>query len=149
MDVICPPDQSDQIFEELLGYNEWLLQQLGLTYRIINKCSGDCGYLATYFQHDVEVWMPSQQAFMETMTDTNATDFQARRLNIRYQTAEGRALVNTLNDTGGALGRLVAALLDNFQQPDGTVIIPEALRPWMQGRSVIEPNQLADLTSKG
>jgi seryl-tRNA synthetase len=144
MDVICTPDRAAQIFEELAGYNEWLLQQLGLPYRLINKCTGDCGYLASYKQYDVEVWMPSQQEFMETMTDTWATDFQARRMNIRYQAVDGRQYVHTVNDTGAALGRLVAAILDNFQQPDGSVVVPEVLRRWV-GEEVLKPNKLASL----
>jgi seryl-tRNA synthetase len=143
MDVIATPDTAEAIFEELLGYNQWLLQQLELPYRVVNKCTGDCGYLATYKQYDVEVWMPSQQEFMETMTDTWATDFQARRLNIRYTTEAGqREYVHTVNDTGAALGRLVAAILDNFQQPDGTVVVPEVLRPWLS-TDVIRPNKLS------
>jgi seryl-tRNA synthetase len=146
MDCICPPDQAEQIFQELREINEWLLQRLGLPYRIINKCTGDCGYLATYLQYDAEVWMASQQEFMETMTDTNATDFQARRLNIRYSNHDGkRELAHTVNDTGAALGRIVAAILDTYQRPDGTVDVPEVLRQWV-GRDVLEPNNLASLT---
>lgn len=146
MDVICAPTDSGAIFEELRGYNEWLLQQLGLPYRVIHKCTGDCGYLATYDQYDVEVWMPSQQEFMETMTDTLATDYQARRLAIKYVTETGeRQFVHTVNNTGVALGRMVAAILDNFQQPDGSVVVPEALRPWV-GREVLVPGKLAALT---
>lgn len=146
MDVICAPEDAQPIFEELRGYNEWLLQQLGLPYRVIHKCTGDCGYLATHDQYDVEVWMPSSQEFMETMTDTWATDFQARRLNIKYQTKDGsRELVHTVNNTGVALGRMVAAILDNFQQQDGTVIIPTVLQPWV-GTDRLTPGKLAALT---
>lgn len=146
MDVICTPETAEAIFEELVGYNTWLLQQLQLPYRVVNKCTGDCGYLATYKQYDVEVWMPSQQEFMETMTDTWATDFQSRRLNIRYKTESGqREYAHTVNDTGAALGRVVAAILDNYQQADGSVVVPDALRPWM-GRDKLEPNVLAPLT---
>jgi seryl-tRNA synthetase len=137
MDVICTPDQAPAIFEELSGYNEWLLQQLQLPYRILNKCTGDCGYLATYEQRDVEVWLPSQQEFMETMTDTNATDFQARRMNIKYIDSEGnRQLVYTVNDTGAAMGRLLLAIMDNYQQPDGSIKVPDVLQPWV-GKDVI------------
>lgn len=143
MDVICPADQSEAIFSELLGYNQWLLEELKLTYRVINKCTGDAGYLATHKQYDVEVWMPSSQEFMETMTDTNATDYQARRLNIRTLASDGeRQYAHTVNDTGAALGRLVAAIIDNYQQEDGTVIVPDALKPWMGGLDVILPNKL-------
>ncbi len=142
MDVIATPDQSDAIFAQLLDYNEWLLQQLGLSYHIIHKCTGDCGYLATYDQFDVEVWMPSQQQYMETMTDTHATDYQSRRLNIKVDDGQTKQLAHTVNDTGVALGRMVAAILDNYQQPDGTVTVPEALRPWI-GQNTLTPNKLA------
>ncbi len=146
MDVICAPADAPAIFEELRGYNEWLLQQLKLPYRVIHKCTGDCGYLATHDQYDVEVWMPSSQEFMETMTDTWATDYQARRLNIKYLTQDGsRELVHTVNNTGVALGRMVAALLDNFQQPDGSMLVPEVLQPWV-GTDRITPGKLASLT---
>ena len=146
MDVICAPDDAQKIFEELRGYNEWLLQQLGLSYRVIHKCTGDCGYLATHDQYDVEVWMPSSQEFMETMTDTWATDYQARRLNIKYVTSDGsRELVHTVNNTGVALGRMVAAILDNFQQPDGSVMVPEALQRWV-GTDRLTPGKLAAIT---
>lgn len=141
MDVIAAPDQSQAIFAQLLEYNEWLLQQLGLSYHIIHKCTGDCGYLATYDQYDVEVWMPSQQEFMETMTDTHATDYQSRRLNIKVDDGQTKQLAHTVNDTGVALGRMVAAILDNYQQPDGTVKVPEALRPWV-GKDTLQPNKL-------
>lgn len=149
MDVICPPDKAKAIFDELLDYNRWLLEELKLPYRVINKCTGDCGYLATHLQCDVEVWMPSQQEFMETMTDTWATDFQARRLNMHYKTNDGgKEYAHTVNDTGAALSRIVAAILDNYQQADGSVIIPDALRQWM-GTDVITPNALASLTKNG
>jgi len=147
MDVICAPVDSGTVFEELRGYNEWLLQKLGLPYRVIHKCTGDCGYLATYDQYDVEVWMPSQQEFMETMTDTLATDYQARRLNIKYVNEDGsRDFVHTVNNTGVALGRMVAAILDNFQQPDGTVLVPEVLQPWM-GVDRLTPGRLSGIIS--
>lgn len=146
MDVICVPEDSVKVFEELRGYNEWLLQKLQIPYRVIHKCTADCGYLATYDQYDVEVWMPSQQEFMETMTDTLATDFQARRFNIRYVDSEGnRQFVHTVNNTGVALGRMVAAILDNFQQEDGSVVVPEILRPWV-GTDSLTPGPLAGLT---
>src|SRR5690606_3762802 len=98
-------------------------------YRVLQKCTADCGYSATYQQYDVEVWMPSQQDYMEVMTDTNATDFQARRLSMRYSDAEGKKqLAHTVNDTGAALGRIVAAILDVYQQEDGSVMVPAALQ---------------------
>jgi len=132
MDVICLPEQTDKIFEELISINEWLMQSLKLPYRVIQKCSGDAGYNASHKQYDVEVWRMPVEEFMETMTDTNTTDYQARRLNIRYQKNNGdKGFCYTVNDTGVAMGRIILAILENYQQEDGSVIIPEVLRKWM------------------
>ncbi len=140
MDIVASENQSQEMFDLLLSINEWLLQQLKLPYRVINKCTRDCGYLATYFQYDVEVWLPGQQEFMEFGTDTNATDFQARRMNIKYTDREGnRRFAHTINDTG-VTTRTVIAILDNFQQPDGSVVVPEVLRPYT-GFDVIKPKK--------
>src|SRR4029079_12083003 len=104
-----------------------------LPYRVIDKCTGDAGYLATFRQRDVEVWMSGSGEFMEVMTDTNTTDYQARRLDIRYRpTAGGGAqYCHTVNDTGCAMGRMLIAILDNYQQADGSVKVPEVLIPIM------------------
>ena len=125
--------------------NEWLLQELALPYRVVDKCHGDAGYLASHRQRDMEVWMSGTGEFMEVMTDTNATDYQARRLNIRYKGASGRGFCHLVNDTGCAMGRLLIAILDNYQQPDGAVQVPEALqrgraekRPRTEGRMMGE-----------
>ena len=132
MDVICLPEDGDKIFEELISINEWLMQSLKLPYRIIQKCSGDAGYAATYKQYDVEVWRMPVGEFMETMTDTNTTDYQARRLNIRYQKKNGeKGFCYTVNDTGVAMGRIILAILENYQEKDGSVTVPEVLRKWM------------------
>ena len=128
MDVVCPPSKSEEVFKELLEINEWLLQSLEIPYRVISKCSGDAGYIASHLQYDVEAWLPSQEEFMETMTDTNASDFQARRLNIKYQGKNGKKeLAHTINDTGCAMGRMIIAILDNHQQKDGSIKLPKAL----------------------
>jgi seryl-tRNA synthetase len=138
MDVVCHPENSQAIMDELLSINEWLLQQLKLPYQVVEKCLGDAGYLASHRQWDVNVWLPGQQEFMEVMTDTNATDFQARRLNIRYREEDGSlAFVHTVNDTGVALGRMIVAILDNYQQPDGTVKIPEALQAYIKKDTIL------------
>jgi seryl-tRNA synthetase len=130
MNVVCTPEQSDDIYDELLAINEWLLQQLKLPYHLALKCTGDAGYQASAKQIDPEVWLCGQQEFMEVMTDTNATDFQARRLNIKYKTANGeKKLVHTVNDTGIAMGRMLVAIMDNYQQSDGTILVPEVLQP--------------------
>ena len=101
---------------------------LELPYHIVEKCTGDAGYHATHRQRDVEVWLPGSREFMEVMTDTNAAEYQARRMNIRYRaTGGGTQFVSTLNDTGCALGRLLIAIMENYQQRDGSVKVPSAL----------------------
>lgn len=131
MDVVCTAEQSEAVMAELLEINEWMLQTLKIPYRVINKCTGDCGYLATYKQYDVEAWLPSQKEFMEVMTDTNATDYQSRRLNIRYTKDGEKQYAHTVNDTGVAMGRLIIAIMDNYQNPDGSITVPEALKEYM------------------
>jgi seryl-tRNA synthetase len=129
MNALCTPDQAEPIYEQFRSINEWLLQTLELPYHIVDKCTRDAGYPATHRQRDVEVWLPGSREFMELMTDTNTTDYQARRLNIRYRTTEGATRhVYTLNDTGCALGRMLIAITENYQQRDGTVKVPTALR---------------------
>lgn len=139
MNAVCIPEMSDIIFEEFLSNNEWLLQTLELPYRIINKCTGDAGYNASYFQYDIEGWRPGLKEFMELGTDTNTTDFQARRLNIKYLDQDGKAkFVHTVNDTGVAVGRMIIAIIENYQQKDGSILIPQALLPYMNGITKIE-----------
>src|SRR5581483_4486830 len=104
MNAVCTPEQAEAIYEEFRSVNEWLLQTLELPYHVIEKCGGDAGYLASHRQRDVDVWLSGQREYMEVMTDTNTGDYQARRLNIRYRTAEGQMrYCYTLNDTGCAL----------------------------------------------
>jgi seryl-tRNA synthetase len=129
MNAVCTPEQAGAIYEQLRSINEWLLQTLELPYHIVDKCGCDDGYLATHRQRDVEVWLSGTREFMEVMTDTNTSDYQARRLNIRYRSADNRPrYCYTLNDTGCAMGRMLIAILDNYQQPDGSVKVPQALR---------------------
>jgi seryl-tRNA synthetase len=129
MNALCTPEQAEEIYQQFREINEWLLQTLELPYHVVEKCSGDAGYLATHRQRDVEVWLPGSGEFMEMMTDTNASDFQARRLNIRYRASDGSSrYVYTLNDTGCALGRMLIAVMENYQQANGSVKVPEALR---------------------
>lgn len=138
MNAVCTELQSEEIYEEFRAVNEWLLQQLELPYRIVDKCTGDAGYLATFRQRDVEVWMSGSGEFMEVMTDTHTSDYQARRLNIRYRSAaDGLRYCHTVNDTGCAMGRMLIAILDNYQQPDGSVTVPEALRATV-GKAVLK-----------
>ena len=118
--------------------NEWLMQTFELPYRIVDKCTGDAGYLASHRQRDVEVWLPGTGEFMEVMTDTNTTDYQARRLNIRYRPADGTAnrFCHTVNDTGCAFGRLLIAIIENYQHPDGSVQVPDAVSGTMRSVSI-------------
>jgi seryl-tRNA synthetase len=137
MNAVCTESQSGAIYEEFRTINEWLLQQLELPYRIVDKCTGDAGYLASYRQRDVEVWMSGSGEFMEVMTDTHTSDYQARRLNIRYRPSGGGIRhCHTVNDTGCAMGRMLIAILDNYQQSDGSVKVPEALQP-MVGKEAL------------
>ena len=132
MNAVTTESQSAEVYAEFGEINEWLLQQLQLPYRIVDKCTGDAGYLATYRQRDVEVWMSGSGEYMEVMTDTNTTDYQARRLNIRYRDGSGALkFAHTVNDTGCAMGRMLIAILDNYQQPDGSVKVPAVLATYM------------------
>jgi seryl-tRNA synthetase len=139
MNAVTTPEQAEGIYEEFRVMNEWLLQTLELPYHIVEKCGGDAGYLATHRQRDAEVWLSGQREFMEVMTDTNTAEYQARRLNIRYRTAEGQPrFCATVNDTGCAIGRMLIAILDNYQQAGGSVKVPDALRPFMH-KDVLRP----------
>jgi seryl-tRNA synthetase len=138
MDVVTSKEKSGEMMEYLLGINEWLMQQLQLPYRVVLKCTGDCGYNASHRQYDVEGWLPSQKEFMELMSDTNALDYQARRLNIKYIDKEGKKQwAHTVNDTGCAMGRMLIMILDNYQQSNGAVLVPEVLQDWV-GKRVIK-----------
>lgn len=136
MNAISTPEMAESIFEEFLEINEWLLQSLELPYRVVVKCTGDSGYNATHFQYDLEVYRNATKEWMEVMTNTNTTDFQSRRLNIKYKTPEGAKFAYTLNDTGVAFGRIILALIEHHQDAQGNIIIPEALRDYL-GREKI------------
>ena len=137
INAVCTPEQSMDIYEEFRGINEWLLQTLELPYHIVDKCTSDAGYLATHRQRDVEVWLSGTREFMEVMTNTNTSDYQARRLNIRYKSANGGSrFCHTVNDTCCAMGRMLIAIIDNYQQKDGSVKVPEVLRPMMKKDSI-------------
>ena len=141
--VFCKPEQSWKIHEELIRNAEELVQKLGLPYRVVNVCTGDLGTVAAK-KYDVEVWMPAQKAYREIISCSNCTDYQARRLNIKYREKEGeppKGFVHTLNSTALATGRTMVAILENYQQEDGSVIIPEALRKYMSGIERIKPTR--------
>ena len=128
-----PEDSYDEL-EKLTRNAEEVLQRLGLAYRVIVLCTGDMGFSAAK-TYDIEVWLPAQNRYREISSCSNFEDFQARRGNIRYKPKGGKKteLVHTLNGSGLAVGRTVVAILENFQQSDGSVLIPEALRPYMGG----------------
>ena len=132
------PDTSWDELDSLLANAEDCLQRLGLPYQVAQMCTGDVGFTAAK-KFDPEVWMPGQDKYVEISSCSNFGDFQARRANIRYRPApEAKPqFVHTLNGSGLAIGRTVAAILENYQQPDGSVVVPEVLRPYLRGLEVI------------
>jgi seryl-tRNA synthetase len=136
----CLPETSYDELESLLTHAETILQKLQIPYQVIELCTGDLGFAAAK-TYDIEVWMPAQGKYREISSCSNFEDFQARRANIRLRRKgkKGTQLVHTLNGSGLAVGRTLAAVLENFQQADGTVIIPDVLRPYMGGMDKIEP----------
>ena len=132
------PDKSFEQLEILVSHAEEILKLLGLHYRVVSLCTGDLGFGAAK-TYDIEVWLPGQNRYREISSCSNFTDFQARRGNIRFKPRESKksSLVHTLNGSGLAIGRTLVALLENYQQSDGTVVVPEVLRPYMRGMEVI------------
>jgi seryl-tRNA synthetase len=137
MFVFTTPDASREEHKRLLDVEETLVQQLEVPYRVVNIAAGDLGASAAK-KYDIEAWFPGEQNFREITSCSNTTDYQARRLKVRYRSDEGNTLVHTLNGTACAVGRTILAILENHQQPDGSVVIPEALRRYT-GFDVIEP----------
>ncbi len=134
------PDASYAELELLLGHAERILQLLELPYRVITLCTGDMGFSAAK-TYDIEVWLPGQNTYREISSCSNFEDFQARRADIRFKPATGGKprFVHTLNGSGLAVGRTLVAVLENCQQKDGSLVIPQALRPYMGGVDVVEP----------
>lgn len=129
---IVHPDTSDQELEKLTADAEEILKLLGLPYRVVALCTGDLGF-ASAKTYDIEVWFPSQNKYREISSCSSCTDFQARRMNTRFKDSEGRKrFVHTLNGSGLAVGRTLAAILENYQQKDGSVIVPEVLRDYLK-----------------
>ena len=136
---IVHPDKSYEALEEMTGHAEAILQKLGLPYRVIVLCTGDMGFGATR-THDLEVWVPAQNTYREISSVSNCGSFQARRMQARFKNAQGKnELLHTLNGSGLAVGRCLVAVLENFQQADGSVLVPEVLRPYMGGVEVLVP----------
>ena len=131
--IFCTPEESWQLHDELLGNAEEIMKRIGLPYRVVNVCTGDIGTVAAK-KYDIEVWMPAQKAYREIVSCSNCTDYQSRRLDIRYREKEGaptKGFVHTLNSTAIATGRMIVAILENFQQDDGSIVVPEVLREYM------------------
>ncbi|MHC5837527.1 serine--tRNA ligase [Lactococcus lactis] len=132
------PDQSYDELEKMTANAENILQKLGLAYRVVALSTGDMGFSAAK-TYDLEVWIPAQNTYREISSCSNCEDFQARRAQIRYRDEEGKVqLVHTLNGSGLAVGRTVAAILENYQNEDGSITVPEVLRPYMGGLEVIK-----------
>lgn len=133
------PATSYDELEKLTGHAEAVLKKLGLHYRVVQLCSGDLSFAAAKC-YDIELWAPGHNGWLEVSSCSNFEDFQARRAGIRYRNAEGKPVfVHTLNGSGVALARLMVAILENGQQADGSVLLPEAIRPYMGGQSHIRP----------
>jgi len=138
---IAHPDQSEAEHDRMTACAEDVLQKLGLPYRVIVLCTGDMGFSARK-TYDIEVWLPGQNTYREISSCSNCGDFQARRMNARFRVAgeKGTRFVHTLNGSGLAVGRTLIAILENYQQADGSVVVPEALRHYMGGLEVITPH---------
>lgn len=135
------PEESFDDLEGMVADAENILQKLGLPYRVISLCTGDIGFSAAK-TYDLEVWLPSYNGYKEISSCSDCTDFQARRANIKYRDPEnfkGSRYVHTLNGSGLAVGRTMAAIIENYQQPDGTIKVPDVLVPYMGGVEVIAP----------
>jgi seryl-tRNA synthetase len=136
------PDTSYEELEKMTNNAERVLQLLGLPYRVLALCTGDMGFTSAK-TYDLEVWLPESGMYREISSCSNTEDFQARRANIRFR-PDSKAkpeFVHTLNGSGLAVGRTVAAILENYQQEDGSIVIPEVLRSYMRGIEVIAPKQ--------
>jgi seryl-tRNA synthetase len=134
--IFCKPEDSPKLHEELLQNAEDLFQKIGLAYRVVNVCTGDIGTVAAK-KYDIEAWMPAQNGYREVVSCSNCTDYQGRRLGVRYREKEGappKGFVHTLNSTAIATGRTIVAIIENNQLADGTINVPEVLRKYMGNR---------------
>ncbi|MGQ9725361.1 MAG: serine--tRNA ligase, partial [Tepidimonas sp.] len=135
---IVHPERSHAALQEMTGHAEAILQRLGLPYRVVLLCTGDMGFGAAR-THDLEVWLPAQGTYREISSVSNCEAFQARRLQARFRNAQGKIeYVHTLNGSGLAVGRTLVAVLENYQNADGSVTVPAALRPYMGGLERLE-----------
>jgi seryl-tRNA synthetase len=140
------PETSEAEHQTLVADAEAILQALKLPYRVIELCTGDLGFSANK-TYDLEVWMPSADTYREISSCSNCGDFQARRASIRFKAAgqKGTQFVHTLNGSGLAIGRTMAAVLENYQQPDGTVKVPEVLQPYLKQEWLLRPMASSEL----
>ncbi len=143
--VFCRPEESAAIHEELRANAEEVFRRLQIPYRVVNVCTGDVGTVAAK-KYDIEAWFPRQRAYREVVSCSNCTDYQARRLGIRMGKAgrPGKRVPHTLNSTAVATSRALAVILEQYQQPDGSVRIPDALRPYLGGRDRLTPSDTAN-----
>lgn len=145
----CKPEDSWDELESLTAEAEKILQLLKLPYHVVCLCTGDIGFSSAK-TYDIEVWMPGQQKYREISSCSNCLDFQARRANIRFRRHQGDKpeFVHTLNGSGLAVGRTVAAIMENYQQENGTIVVPDVLRPYMNGLEIIGKRE-SFVSSKG
>ena len=133
------PDKSYEALEDMTAAAEKILQLLNIPYRVIELCTGDMGFGAAK-TYDIEVWLPGQNLYREISSCSNCEDFQARRANIKFQPTDSKKkqYVHTLNGSGLAVGRCLVAVMENYQQADGSIVIPDALKPYMGGLEVVK-----------
>ncbi len=142
---IVHPDKSYEVLEEMVAHAEAILQKLGLPYRVMALCTGDMGFGASK-TYDLEVWLPAQNTFREISSVSNCEAFQARRLQARFKNAQGKnELLHTLNGSGLAVGRTLVAVLENYQNIDGSVTVPPVLRPYLGGQEVLSAAIMKDM----
>jgi seryl-tRNA synthetase len=136
---LAHPNNSNEELEKMVVNAETVLQKLGLPYRVVQLCTGDIGFSATK-TYDLEVWLPSENTYREISSCSNCGNFQARRMGLRFKPAQGgkSEFVHTLNGSGLAVGRTLLAVMENYQQEDGSFLIPEALKPYMGGLDVVK-----------
>ena len=136
---ITQPDSSNAALEEMVEHAEAVLQKLELAYRVVLLCTGDMGF-GSAKTYDLEVWVPAQHTYREISSCSNMEAFQARRMQARFKNAQGKnELVHTLNGSGLAVGRALVAVIENYQNADGSVTVPEVLRNYMGGLALLKP----------
>jgi seryl-tRNA synthetase len=137
MFIYCKPEESEDMHQHILAMEEKIYQELGLPYRVLEMCTGDLGAMAAR-KFDIEAWMPTRNDYGEVTSTSNCTDYQARNLNVKFKRKGGKAeYLHMLNGTAIATSRTPLAILENYQQKDGSVVVPEVLRKWM-GKEKIE-----------